>query len=118
MILNVKTELYFLTKDGFLPNENRSRTRADGLPNLQTHKSKSIKVEGHAGKVRKLEAAKGALAKRAGSLRVRKGEAAWHLTTSSQQAEGPPEQTQEVPGKTSSEQHRSTDEVRNFGPGC
>lgn len=37
--------------------------------------------------------------------------------TSSQQAEGPPEQTQEVPGKTSSKQHRSTDEARNFGPG-
>lgn len=49
---------------------------------------------------------------------LEKEKQAWHLTTSSQQAEGPPEQTQEVPGKTSSEQHRSTDEVRNVGPGC
>ena len=37
--------------------------------------------------------------------------------TSSQQAEGAPEQTQEVPGKTSLEQHLSRDEARNFGPG-
>lgn len=37
--------------------------------------------------------------------------------TSSQQAEGAPEQTQEVPGTTSLEQHLSRDEARNFRPG-